>query len=91
MKYKSDAIISEAIYKSDFFKDEIIYRQLCHRIIEEMSMEDIHKLFKCYKLDPFSNDAELKLIDSTTPDYEKKEIIFLRTLYQIKYFVNLNI
>jgi hypothetical protein len=88
----SNKLVSiDVINNYKYFTDEVIFKQLCHEIIDNMPMEDLCKLFNCNKIDPYSNEIRSKISHNEIPEYEIEEIKNLIRIQQIKYSADLKI
>ena len=91
MIYNTESKITQQLLDNSDLNDEYIFRQLYHRIIEDIPIHELRGLFISRKIDPFSKESEDKLTDIKTPGHIKKEILMLRNMEILKYKVTLTI
>jgi hypothetical protein len=65
--------------------DEYLFRQLTIRLINDLSFEDLSKLIKFTKTDPFTRDGIKLMRDPTIDPHEKERINLLRARGVILY------
>ena len=71
--------------------DEYLFRELARKLINDLSFEDLSKLIKLTKTDPFTQDGIKLMRDPTIDIREKERINLLRArgviLYEAEVFV----
>jgi len=83
--YKTQVRVTKEMVKDAPVNDEFFQREMAHKIIKDMSIEHLQKLFKFEKFDPFSIESEKVLLDKTAPDWHKTRIMHFREIGQIEY------
>jgi len=71
--------------------DEYLFRELARKLINDLSFEDLSKLIKFTKTDPFTRDGIKLMRDSTISPYEKERINLLRARGVILYEAEVNV
>ena len=61
MKNKLEVKLARRTLKETPINDEYMYRDLARRMVNEMPIDELHKLIKLTKIDPLSNDALMNL------------------------------
>ena len=83
--YKIKTRVTQGMLKSTSVNDEHIHRQMALNIIKDMPLEELSKLFKFEKFDPFSEDSNNVLNDTFAPEWHKERIMHFREIKQLEY------
>lgn len=87
MNYKTTTEIyyeTKAEY-SGYLTDEHLFRELARKLINDLPFEDLSKLIKLTKTDPFTRDGIKLMKDPTIPPHEKERVNLLRARGMILY------
>ena len=71
----------QLLVRSDFneqLNDERFFRDLAVEMVRGMPMEELHKLIRLTKIDPYSEESENKFFDHMQPDCVKEHLILLK-------------
>jgi hypothetical protein len=83
--YKTQTRVTQEMLKDAPVNDEYIQRQMALKLIKDMPLEALSKLFKFEKFDPFSEESNNVLKDAFTPDWHKERIMHFREIKQLEY------
>ena len=61
MKNKLEVKLARRTLKETPINDEYMYRDLARRMVNEMPIDELHKLIKLTKIDPFLIDDRIEL------------------------------
>jgi len=90
MIHQSTSTITREMYEKMENADEIIYRDHMRRIISELPLEELKKVFKCSKINPLSKESEKQLLSRDT-SRNRELILKLRQQSLIHYKVTLTV
>jgi hypothetical protein len=89
--YKTQVRVTREMLKDTPMNDEYIQRQMVFKLLKNMPLEALSKLFKFEKFDPFSDESQNVLDDRLSPDWHKERIIHFREMKQLEYEASVTI
>jgi phosphoenolpyruvate carboxylase len=84
MKNRFEVKVISELFNNKRFKDEYFFRNLAHKIVSEMPLEELHKLIKLTKIDPNSDESE-KVLRESMDRFKIEQIYQLRSERVILY------
>lgn len=89
--YKTQIRVTQGMLKDAPVDDEYFQRQMAIKLIKEMPLEALSKLFKFEKFDPFSEESNNVLKDAFAPDWHKERIRHFRGMKQLEFEASITI
>lgn len=82
--YSKIEVTREMLEDSDYFTDEILFKEVAKNVIDNLSIEDLGKVFTLSKLDPKDRSFRDYINDYRNPDHEKelRSLLILRDTIQ---------
>lgn len=77
MKHRAQVRVFWDSLKDTGLKDEFFYRDLAMKMVREIPINELHKLFKITKTDPGNLRSIRKMSDDNCPNWEKEKIRLL--------------
>lgn len=88
MKHLSRIKVTKELFNDPVITDERIFRDALHKLMEDVPIGKLGKIFKFNKIDPDSEESRAKLINPDISGFEKEEILRLgregTIVYEIK-------
>jgi len=78
MKNRVEVKVTPELLKQTQVNDEYLFRDLARKMVSDMPIEELHKLIKLTKTDPFSKDSFRVLHDYSIPEHERMRIQLLK-------------
>lgn len=91
MFYTSKVNFSKEFMKNSAITDKRIAMQLVHKVMDELSIDDLLKLFTFEKIDPYSNESERILNDPLESENKKAIILHLRERNMVELSIELDL
>jgi len=89
--YKTQTRITQEMLKYTPVNDEYIHRQMAMKLVKDMPLEVLSKIFKFEKFDPFSEENTKVLKDPFAIDWHKERIRHFRELKQLEFEASVTI
>lgn len=84
MKHQTRVSINQELFNEiDHFTDEVMYRDIARKMVNEIPIEELHKLITLSKIDPNSDKSYRLLMDSYTDPFIRGQIYRLRSQGEI--------
>ena len=90
MENRSEIKVTREMFNNTEINDEYLFRELAIKIVDEIPLDELHKLFKLTKIDPHSDESQKVLRDSRDI-FEIEQIMELRRQHVILYQAKLDI
>lgn len=82
--YSKIEVTREMLEDSDYFTDEVLFKEVAKKVIDNLSLEDLGKVFTLSKLDPKDRSFREYINDHRNPEREKelRSLLILRDTVQ---------
>jgi hypothetical protein len=78
MKNRTEIKVTQELLKQTSITDEHLYRDLARKMVSDMPIDELHKLIKFKKTDPFSPESISIIHNYSLPEHERIKICLLR-------------